>query len=223
MKIAAIVPMRHNSERVKSKNYRLFAGRPLFHHIISTLHAVPSVSEICVDTDSPVMTADIHQTFPSVKVLQRPKHLRDGGISMNAVLANTLSQIEADAFLQTHSTNPLLQSATIEQAIRVFQDSSKDHDSLFGVTRLQTRLYDHRGQPINHDPAVLLRTQDLPPVYEENSNLYLFTRESFAVTGNRIGRRPYLFEIAKDEAWDIDEETDFRIGELLYENKQEQP
>ncbi|HEX9387868.1 MAG TPA: acylneuraminate cytidylyltransferase family protein, partial [Anaerolineales bacterium] len=88
-------------------------------------------------------------------------------------------------------------------------------DSLFSVTRLQTRLYDEHGHAINHDPAVLIQTQDLPPVYEENSCLYLFRRENLLKRHHRIGEKPLMFEIDAEEAWDIDEEMDFEICNFL--------
>ncbi|MFZ3070830.1 MAG: acylneuraminate cytidylyltransferase family protein, partial [Anaerolineaceae bacterium] len=75
------------------------------------------------------------------------------------------------------------------------------------------------GRAINHNPAVLLRTQDLPPVYEENSCLYLFTRETLASRRNRLGERPLLFEIPPEEAWDIDEELDFTVAEVLLKER----
>ena len=89
------------------------------------------------------------------------------------------------------------------------------HDSLFSVTRLQTRLFDAAGQPLNHDPGVLMRTQDLPPVYEENSNIYLFSDEQIAHR-RRIGDAPLLFETDPLESTDIDEEHDFVIAEMLH-------
>ena len=63
---------------------------------------------------------------------------------------------------------------------------------------------------------VLLRTQDLPPVLEENSCLYLFSRESLERHGSRHRRTADAFELPRDEAWDIDDEVDFRIAEALY-------
>lgn len=218
MKIAAIVPMRHASERVKKKNYRDFAGRPLFHHIVETLLNCTKVTQVCIDTDSEVIIDDVALSFPPVTVFLRPLHLREGTTPMNAVLEHSIAQIDADIYLQTHSTNPLLKAETIDRAIDNLLSSS-EHDSLFGVTRLQTRLYDVNGKAINHNPDILLRTQDLPPVYEENSNLYLFTKSSFMQRKNRIGCRPILFEIPKNEAWDIDEEIDFTIAELLYKKR----
>jgi CMP-N-acetylneuraminic acid synthetase len=87
------------------------------------------------------------------------------------------------------------------------------------VTRWQTRLYFQNGNAINHDPAVLIQTQDLPPVYEENSCLYLFTRENLLRKHHRIGDKPFMFEIGKAEAWDIDEELDFEIVNFLMKRK----
>ncbi|MGH7214828.1 MAG: acylneuraminate cytidylyltransferase family protein, partial [Tepidisphaeraceae bacterium] len=81
---------------------------------------------------------------------------------------------------------------------------------------VQNRLWDQLGRAINHNPAILLRTQDLPPVYEENSCLYLFTRQTLESCHNRVGQRPLLIELPRLEATDIDEEHDFHIAELLY-------
>ncbi|CAH2029939.1 acylneuraminate cytidylyltransferase family protein [Trichlorobacter ammonificans] len=214
--IAAIVPMRHDSERVPGKNYRLFAGKPLYHHVINNLLNSSYVNTIVIDTDSPVIMSDASQYFPQITILERPVHLRDGAIPMNDILLNTVRQISADFYLQTHSTNPLLSTATIDQAISRFFASYPVNDSLFTVTRMQARLWDGLARAINHNPAMLIRTQDLPPVYEENSCMYLFNRTTLETRHNRIGERPILHEIDRYEACDIDEEIDFRLAEQLY-------
>ena len=134
---------------------------------------------------------------------------------MNEILAYDTAQVEADFYLQTHSTNPLLRPSSIQKALEAFLASYPMFDSLFSVTRLQTRLWDQLGRAINHNPAILLQTQDLPPVYEENSCMYLFTRQTLLSRRNRLGERPMMFEIDAAEAWDIDEELDFRITEFL--------
>jgi CMP-N-acetylneuraminic acid synthetase len=214
-RIVALVPMRHSSERVPGKNYRPLGGRPMFHHIVGALRACPEIDEIVIDTDSEVIRADVAVSFPDVRVVERPEHLRAGTVPMNDVLLHDTGRVDADLYLQTHSTNPLLRSTTISAAIGQFLDDGSAHDSLFGVTRLQTRLWSAGGQPLNHDPAVLVRTQDLEPVFEENSCIYLFTRELLVERGTRIGARPMLYEIPRDEAWDIDEEIDFEVVSAL--------
>jgi len=214
-KTVALVPMRHHSQRVPGKNYRPLAGKPLFHYIIGTLLSCSEVSQVVVDTDSDPVMEGLRQHFPSVRVIERPIHLRADAISMNEVLAYDTSQIEADFYLQTHATNPLLRPQTISSAIQTLQSQYPAYDSLFSVTRLQSRLWDQLGRAINHNPAILLQTQELPPVYEENSCIYIFTRQTLFAHRNRLGERPFLFEIDAAEAWDIDEELDFLIVDLL--------
>lgn len=221
-KIVALVPMRHHSERVPGKNYRLLAGKPLFHHILDTLLQCPEISHIAVDTDSPTIMESLAKDYPQVVIIERPEHLRADTMPMNEVLLHDTSLLPADLYLQTHSTNPLLRPTTISRAIQSFLAQSLAYDSLFSVTRLQTRLWDQLSRAINHNPAILLRTQDLPPVYEENSCLYLFTRQILELRRNRLGERPMLFEIPASEAWDIDEELDFLIADLLV-NQQIKP
>lgn len=213
--IIALVPMRQHSQRVPGKNTRLLAGRPLYHHILETLLSCEEISQIVVDTESPEITSGLQEGFPQVKVIQRPEHLTGDEVPMNEVLIYDVSQTKADFYIQTHSTNPLLKSATISRAIGAMMEHYPTYDSLFSVTRLQTRLWDIIGRPINHNPAVLLRTQDLPPVYEENSCLYIFTPKTLIDRRNRLGERPMMFEIPPEEAWDIDEELDFSIVDFL--------
>jgi CMP-N-acetylneuraminic acid synthetase len=218
-KIVALVPMRHHSQRVPGKNYRPLAGRPLFHHVISTLLSCPEISETVVDTDSLEVIAGLREHFPQVHILDRPEHLRADDVPMNEILAYDASQIEADFYLQTHSTNPLLRAGTFSGAIQALLKSYPAYDSLFGVTRLQVRLWDQLGRAINHNPAILLQTQDLPPVYMENSCIYLFTRQTLHARRNRLGERPLMFEIEASEAWDIDNELDFQICDLIMKNQ----
>jgi CMP-N-acetylneuraminic acid synthetase len=214
-KVVALVPMRHHSQRVPGKNYRPLAGKPLFHHIIETLLEVVEVDEVVVNTDSPDVVTGLAEHFPSVQVIFRPEDLRADDVPMNEILVYDTSQVKADFYLQTHSTNPLLRSETISSAIQTLLASYPTYDSLFSVTRLQSRLWDQLGRAINHNPAILLQTQDLPPVYEENSCLYIFTHQTLVERRNRLGERPMMFEIDTAEALDIDEELDFALAEFL--------
>ncbi|HEY5729022.1 MAG TPA: acylneuraminate cytidylyltransferase family protein [Anaerolineales bacterium] len=215
MNLIALVPMRHHSQRVPGKNYRDLAGRPLYQHIIETLLAVPAINEIVVDTDSGPVMNGLRENFPQVKIINRPDRLRADDVPMNEILIHDTEQFPADFYLQTHSTNPLLKAETISDAIQAFNNNYPDLDSLFSVTRWQTRLYDQQGNAINHNPKELLQTQDLPPVYEENSCMYIFTRENLIAKRHRISDKPLMFEIPRLEAVDIDEESDFQIADLL--------
>ncbi len=215
-KIAALVPMRHSSERVPGKNYRDFAGKPLYHRVVESLLACEAITEVAIDTDSPTILEDAAKFFPSVTLLERPEHLRAGEIPMNDVLLNSINQLDADFFLQTHSTNPLLKAETVQKGVELFLKNFPIYDSLFSVTKIQSRLWDGLARAINHNPNIMLRSQDMPPVYEENSCMYIFSKEIMVNKHNRVGDRPYLFEIPEEEAQDIDWPLDFTIAEIMY-------
>jgi len=219
LKIVALVPMRHHSVRVPGKNYRMIGGKPLFHHILNTLKNCPEISSILVVTDSNEISDGIQSHFPDIVVVKRPAFITADTVPMNEILMYDTDQCEADFFLQTHSTNPLLKSQTISAAINTLIENYPSYDSLFSVTKIKTRFWDSLSRPINHNPAILLRTQDLPPMFEENSCIYLFKREILQNRRNRIGERPYLFEIDRSEAFDIDEELDFLMADLMLKHR----
>jgi CMP-N-acetylneuraminic acid synthetase len=216
-KLIALLPMKGHSERVPNKNLRDFCGRPLYHRVMESLLASGHVAQVAIDTDSEAIAADAVKQFDRVTIIDRPEAIRGDFVSMNAIIAHDLSVLPGEHFLQTHSTNPLLTASTVDRAVETYFENLDRHDCLFSVTALQTRLYWKDGSPVNHNPAQLLRTQDLPPVFEENSNLYIFSRSSFARGGaKRIGTKPLMFAMDRLEAVDIDEEADFRVAEALF-------
>lgn len=216
-RLVALMPMRHSSERVPGKNYRPFGdGRPLFHHMVEVMASCPQIDRIVINTDSPTVKEQCAEKFPDVIVIDRPEHLLGGMTPMNDVLLWDVNQVESEFYLQTHSTNPLLTAETMQKAIDQFFAQYPIYDSLFSVTRVQTRFWDSLARAINHNPNILIRTQDLPPFFEENSCLYIFEGKTLKERHNRIGNRPQLFPIERLEAQDIDEEIDFRIADLIF-------
>lgn len=213
----ALIFMKGHSARVPNKNLRMFCGRPLCHWILETLSASAHLGRIIVNTDSEPIAQAV-SGFPKVKVHRRPAYLLGDHVVANPIIAWDMEHCEGEYFLQSHSTNPLLTTATVDAAIAAFF-SQQEHDSLFSVTALQRRLYWADGRGINHDPARLLPTQELPPVYEENSCLYVFSRKSFRTTGQRLGAKPLMFPTPPIEAVDIDEESDFAVAEALMQSR----
>ena len=211
-KIVALLPMKANSERVKGKNFKDFNGKPLFRWILDALLDVDEIDTVVINTDAREILAE-NGLIDSDRVLirDRKKEICGDMVSMNLVLADDVENVQADMYLMTHTTNPLLSSKTIRNSIHAFEKASKDGtaDSLFTVNKIQTRFYREDVSAVNHDPDNLIRTQDLEPWFEENSNLYIFTRESFKSTNARIGKKPMMMEESRLEAIDIDEPEDW--------------
>jgi CMP-N-acetylneuraminic acid synthetase len=220
MKLIALLPMKRHSERVPNKNIRLFGGAPLYHNIMRSLMASDYIEKIVINTDSDYIAEDVQRHFGRVQIIDRPEEIQGDFVPMNQIIAYDLEQLDSEHFLQTHSTNPLLQTKTVDKAITAYLNGLNKFDSLFSVTRMQTRFYWSNGKPVNHNPQELLRTQDLPPLFEENSNFYIFSKTSFNKAGNnRIGLKPQMFEMDKLEAIDIDELEDFELAEILHNRK----
>ena len=219
-KIIALLPMKANSERVPGKNFKSLAGQPLFTWILNTLCSIEIIDNIIINTDAAEILNRHSAYLGNSKIIirKRKKDLCGDSVSMNLVIKDDLENVDSDIYLMTHTTNPLLSSSIITKMIDFYYNNLTCYDSLFTVNKYQTRFYKKDGEPINHSPNKLIRTQDLEPWYEENSCLYLFTKKSFNKTGARIGETPFLFEIPKIESIDIDDNEDFGLAEavLLY-------
>lgn len=215
--LVALLPMKGNSERVKGKNFKMFCGKPLYRWVLDTLISCHEIDLIVINTDARDIL--INASLPSSKkilIRDRPREIQGDFVSMNKIIENDLDNINADTYLMTHTTNPFLSLQTIKNALITYKkEISNNKDSLFSVNSYQTRFYKKDGNPINHNLSELKRTQDLEIWYEENSNLYLFSKYSFDKTKNRIGKYPILYETPKYESFDIDTVEDWNYAELI--------
>jgi CMP-N-acetylneuraminic acid synthetase len=212
----ALLPMKAHSERVSGKNFREFAGKPLFRWMLDKLVELAEVDFVVINTDArPILESHSVSSGGKILIRDRKSYLCGDCVSMNRIIEDDIREFEAGAYLMTHTTNPLLSTETMLRALSVFEKEREEnaYDSLFSVTKHQARFYRKNGEAINHDPNNLVRTQDLEPWFEDNSSLYIFTRESFARTGARIGERPFLFQTPRAEAVDIDDPETWAIAE----------
>ena len=220
MKVVALLPMKANSERVKGKNFKKFAGKPLFQWMLDTLLSIKQIDLIVINTDArEILKKNGLVNDKRILIRDRRKDICGDLTSMNLVIEDDVNNIDADIYLMTHTTNPLLSKKSIINALQSFQVAleKKENDSLFTVNKVQERFYNLDAKPINHDPNNLLRTQDLEAWFKENSNLYLFTKKSFVSTNARIGSNPMIFESESYESLDIDTPDDWDLGEVMVE------
>lgn len=213
-KVTALIFMKLHSERVPFKNIRDFNGKPLFHWILSSLEKSKYINKIIINTDSEEIANDAKEHF-DVTIHMRPDYLLTiTSNEANQILEYDINNTDGELFLQTHSTNPILSTDTIDKAIEDFV-ASEEHDSLMSVTPIRKRFYWSDGNPINHDPQAMIKTQNLEPILEENSCIYMFSRTDFMKKKSRIGDYPMIFKMDAAEALDIDEESDFLIAESI--------
>ncbi len=216
--LVALLPMKANSERIPNKNFKEFHHKPLFKWILETLMNIEKIELIVINTDARNILEE-YGIINNNKILirDREKHLVGDFVSMNEILKDDLKNIDSKTYLMTHTTNPLLSASTIETALfKYFENlENSNFDSLFCVNELKTRLYRFNCEPLNHNPKKLQRTQDLESLYEENSNLYIFSKKSFTKTDARIGKNPYMFVSPYNESIDIDNFEQWSIAEAI--------
>jgi CMP-N-acetylneuraminic acid synthetase len=220
-KIVALLPMKAHSARVSGKNFRVLVNKPLYRWVLESLIAVDEIEHIIINTDArDILEEDgLNDGFGSGRVLIRDRRPDICGdlVSMNDIIEDDLTAVNAQTYIMTHTTNPFLSSSTIRAALLAYKEAvdNGEADSLFSVNKIQTRFYRADGSAVNHDPDALLRTQDLEPWFEENSNLYIFSKTSFARTNARIGVRPLMFETPMIESIDIDTPEQWDIAEAV--------
>lgn len=218
--VTAYVILKGHSQRVPNKNFRSLGGRLLYRWVLDTLLSVDAIDRVVLDTDVVErLQAEGLPADPRLVLRRRPDRLRGDDVTANTLIAGALADgaLDADTLLMTHPTNPFLSAATVRAALSTFRRvrKSKEGDSVFTVTRHQTRFYRADGSPVNHDPSTLVPTQELEPWFEENSNLYLFDAESFAASGSRVGLKPVLLETPQRESLDIDTPDDWAMAEVI--------
>lgn len=209
MKIVAFSPIRLNSKRVVGKNLKLLGGKPLLSYLFETLVQVPEIDEIYAFCSSD----RICQHLPEkVKFLQRDKSLDEDLVLGEQIYDAFVHQIEADLYILAHTTSPFIKADTISNAIR--QISNGTYDSAFSVEKIQTFAW-YDGKPLNYSLQHVPRTQDITPVFIENSAFYIFSRELWLKHRQRIGFHPYLAVADKIESVDIDNPEDFEFAEKV--------
>lgn len=219
-KVIALLPMKANSERVKGKNFKNFCGHPLYSWVLNALLNVDSIDKVIINTDAKEILSDCGLVESErVVIRDRKKEICGDYVSMNLVIEDDVLNTDADIYIMTHTTNPLLSSPVIKSALDIYMSNYNKEiiDSLFTVNKIQTRFYRQDGSPVNHDPANLIRTQDLEPWFEENSNMYIFSRKSFLETKARIGKKPIMYEMSKIESIDIDTADDWDLATMACE------
>ncbi|WP_297215454.1 acylneuraminate cytidylyltransferase family protein [uncultured Desulfovibrio sp.] len=217
--ISAIIPIKKHSQRVPQKNFRLFCGKPLFTYVISALLSVKSIDKIIINIDSADLERIILNENNSnrICIYHRPDILCGDDVSVNLLIEDTISAFPGEYFIQTHVTNPCVQSSTFANAVTTYFAHLDEYDSCLSVNKFHSRFYDNKFSPINHNINELIQTQNLPPLYEDNSCFYIFSRDVICNLHRRIGKKPLLYTIPRLESIDIDTEDDFCLAELTYE------
>ena len=211
MKVAATIPIKSNSTRVKNKNFRLLGDKPLYQYIIDHCIQAECFDDIYVDTDSPEINS--YCTENQIICIKRKPELTLDTANGNDVFHYDIDFIgHYDFYFQLYATAPFLKPETIRDCVDKLTHSSK-HDSILTATE-EYGWFWHKDQPVNYQPNILPRSQDATPVIKETTGLYGISKRAYERYRCRVGATPYFYIIRdRKECIDLDTQEDFNKAE----------
>ena len=218
--VIAFLPMRKGSQRVKNKNVKIFSGVEggLTFIKISQLLKSKKIDKIIISTDD-VVVKSIALSFKSDKIIldDRPEYLASSTTSTDDLVKYVPSIVDDGIVLWTHVTSPFVTEKIYDDMIEKYLTNLNDYDSLMSVTKIQKFFWDNE-KPINYDKSQEKwpRTQTIAPIYEINSGAFIADINIYKNLEDRVGSKPFLYELSEKEAFDIDWEDDFKLAEILW-------
>lgn len=209
MKAVAIMPIKLNNERLPGKNVMMLGNKPLLCHALENLLLLGCLDEIYVYCSEKTVCKYLPK---GVTFLKRSEILDAPTSNFNQIFESFMEQVESDIYIYAHATAPFVTVETMRECLG--EVMSGRHDSAFCAKKIQDFLWKD-AKPLNFDPCNLPRSQDLEPIYEETSGIYVFTRECYLKTRRRIGLNPFIKEVTFKESVDINEKEDFELAEKL--------
>jgi len=216
MKTVAFIPIKLNNERTPGKNIKPFSdGTPLMNFVQTSLLKLKKegiIDELYVYcSDGAVMD----YILEGIDFLRRPDFLDRKETKGTEIYREFVNTIEADVYVLAHATSPFVTVGHIRACVEAVR--SGKYDSAFCAKKLQNFLWCDN-KPMNfvlNDPP---RTQDMKPIYIEQSTPYVFTKDVFMQYEARTGVNPYICECNDIECIDIDYPEDFVFADVVYTN-----
>ena len=209
MKIVSFIPIKLNNQRLPGKNTMMLGGRPLCDYIFKTLCDVDGIDERYVYCSDEAIKPYLPD---GIKFLKRDTYLDGFQVKGLEIIDHFVKDVDADIYVLTHVTQPFTKASSIENALK--KVVSGEYDSAFSAVMLQDYMWKD-GKPFNYDMKNIVRTQDLDPIYMETGAFFIFRKEVFTELGQRIGNKPYIYEIDQFEAVDIDTAEDFEFAKAV--------
>ena len=210
--------IKHNSERIKKKNFQKLGKLQLWEHLIVTLKK----KKVFIDTDSDYVIKKCNKLYNWVTAYKREKKFIE--MEKKGKTSPTLGMIKnflnkyvknpKDIIVTTHVTSPFLKLKTIIKASKRL----KKYDSVASVTKDYNFAWIENKKkllPINFNPKIVTKTQNLNPIIQSNGAFFIFKKKTFLKYGNRIGRKPFYFEVSFPESIEIDNYEDLKLAKIL--------
>jgi N-acylneuraminate cytidylyltransferase len=222
--IIAFIFARSGSKRLKNKNLRLIAKKPLIFYSINIAKKIKSVKDIYVSTDSKKI-AKISKKY-GAKVIMRPKYLASSKSEEFLSWKHSVNYLEKkgikfDIFLSLPCTAPLRNKSDVYKCIKKL---NKQNDIVISSYNFAVR------DPLS---IKLIKTSEEEYFLAKNpkkikvTSAYNLTTVAYVTTPSYIKNNKKLLDgkvslvkIPMPRAIDINDETDFKLAKYIIEKNE---
>lgn len=209
--LVAVVTIRKNSQRVKNKNFRVFAGKNLLQHKIEVLKQVNGLDDIVINTDSDEAIKIAKDNDVSYE--RREDYFASSECTNSEFWENIAQNTKSKFILFTHCTNPLIKPKIYEDTINIFKKAK--NDSLNTVNEVKEYLY-LDNKPMNFNPAKAQGSQYLPDIIKLNFAINILSTDLMFKKKSLVGDIPYFYKLDSIQGYDINTEFEFEYAEYLF-------
>lgn len=226
----AFIFARGGSKGVPRKNIRMLAGKPLIAHSIEVAQASPSIDRVVTSTDDEEIAA-ISRQYGAEVPFMRPKELASDNsyewLSWRHAII-TYQEIvgkQIDVMISLPPTSPLRAVDDVEACSERFDEGEADvvisvmpshrNPYLNMVTLDEKQL----ASVVIQSETLIVGRQDAPSVFDMTTVVYA-ARPQFVLEADKLfAGRVKAVVIPAERSLDIDTPFDFKIAELLMEER----
>jgi N-acylneuraminate cytidylyltransferase len=227
MKPLIVIPARGGSKGVPRKNIKVLGDKPLIQYTIDAAKGVFDDEFICVSTDDFEIKSVVEQLGLKVPFL-RPNELASDTAGTYEVLLHAISYYESkgyfpDTLILLQPTSPFRTSAHIKEALKLYHESI---DMVVSVKETKANPYyilfeeDRNGYLKKTKEANFTRRQDCPKVWEYNGAIYIINVKALKEKTISQFTKVCKFEMDETSSHDIDTLLDWRIAEIIINDKE---
>jgi CMP-N,N'-diacetyllegionaminic acid synthase len=211
-KIIVIIPARGGSKGIPGKNIKIFNGKPLINYSIEYALESDLISEVFVSTDNHKI-AEISENM-GAKIIWRPNHISGDTATTESAVEHALTQIQMNPkqIILLQATSPLRPKNSLSKIIEHF--NYNNFDSLLTISPTHRFFWELKNDiaTANYDYLNRPRRQDMKDSeikYIENGSVYIFTKNNFKETKNRLGGKIGYYIFPEEYSFELDSINDW--------------
>ena len=216
-----MIPARLGSKRIKKKNLRLLAGRPLVCYVVDKCKQAEVFDDIYINSE-----ADIFKNIANdqgIKFYKRPQYLATDDATNDMFVLDFIKNIKCDIIIQINPTSPLITVNDIKAFVNKMIEGN--YDTLHSVKEEQIEAI-YENKPLNFNQMKPMpRSQELKPIIIFSSGIMGWKSDKYFENIKHLGSATYggdgktgYFILRGFSTIDIDSEEDWHIAELAIEH-----